>query len=144
MHDRQTIVLTDVPVTLCVGVPEAERAAQQTVLVSVALELFDPPKFAAADSLSDTIDYDAVIAFLREDLPARGGIRLIETIADLVADHALSLSPRIAFVDVAVKKPAVLAGQGLVSVGLRRHGDKAAHRHAVFLAEESARAEARL
>lgn len=144
MHDRQSIAIIDVPVSLHVGVPDAERAAPQTLLVSVSLELFDPPAFARDDRLSDTVDYDALIAFLRDELPAHGPIRLIETVADLTGQRALTLSPRIAFADVTVKKPGVLAGEGLVCVTLRRHADKATHRHAVFLAEESARAGAKL
>lgn len=144
MHDRQTIAVSDVPVRLRLGVPDAERAEAQTILVCVSLDLFDPPAFPRSDRLVDTIDYDAIIGFLREDLPARGDIHLIETVADLVATYVLGLSPRIAFVDVTVKKPSVLDGQGLVSVSLRRHADKATHRHAVFLAEESAREGAKL
>ncbi|MBU6372199.1 MAG: dihydroneopterin aldolase [Alphaproteobacteria bacterium] len=144
MHDRQTIALSDVPVELRLGVPDAERARPQTVLVSVELDLFDPPAFPRADHLSGTIDYDAIIAFLQVGLPARGEIHLIETVADLVAQHTLALSPRIAWVDVTVKKPAVLGGAGLVSVSLRRYADRATHRVAAVLAEEAARHEAKL
>ncbi len=144
MHDRQTIALTDVPVTLRLGVPEAERARPQTVLVSVALDMFDPPAFPRADHLAGTIDYDAIISFLQVGLPAHGEIHLIETVADLVAQHTLALSHRIAWVDVSVKKPAVLAGAGLVSVSLRRFADKATHRVAAVLTEEAARHEAQL
>jgi dihydroneopterin aldolase len=144
MHDRQSILVSDVPVELRVGVPESERACPQRVLVSVGLEMFDPPHYARTDRLSETVDYDGIIGFIQTDLPKHGEIRLIETVADLIAAHALSASPRVAWVDVTVKKPAVLGAAGLVSVSLRRHGHKATHKIAAILDEESARAEARL
>jgi dihydroneopterin aldolase len=45
---------------------------------------------------------------------------LIETLADRVAGHCLSLSPRARWVEVTVKKPSVLSGDGVVSVCIRR------------------------
>jgi dihydroneopterin aldolase len=144
MHDRHSIALTDVPVELRLGVPDAERAHAQQVLVSVSLHLFDPPHFARADRLAHTIDYDAIIAFLQSGLGRHGEIHLIETVADVVATHVLALSPRIAFVEVEVKKPTVLHGAGLVSVSLRRYAEHATHRLAAMATEEDARAQARL
>jgi len=144
MHDRHSIALTDVPVELRLGVPDAERAHSQQVLVSVALHLFDPPHFARADRLAHTVDYDAIIGFLQSGLDSHGEIHLIETVADVVAAHVLALSPRIAFVEVEVKKPAVLAGAGLVSVSLRRYAEHATHRLALIAAEDDSRAQARL
>lgn len=144
MHatDRQIISLIDVPVRLHLGVSAEERASPQIVRISVALTLYDPPQFTGHDRLDETIDYDSIIAFLRDDLPTRE-VRLIETVADLAAEHALSLSVRIACVEVSVEKPSVLGGAGAVRVGLLRHGDRLTHRHALFLAEEAARAHPR-
>jgi dihydroneopterin aldolase len=41
-------------------------------------------------------------------------------LADRVAGHCLSLSERARWVEVTVKKPSVLSGDGLVSVTIRR------------------------
>ena len=120
MADTQTITLSDVAVTLALGVGDAERRRPQAVLVTVALTLADA---TAHDDLGDTIDYDRVIHFLRDTLPAGGPLHLIETVADHVADHVLSLSARVATVVVTVKKPSVLTAPAMVSVTLTRHAE---------------------
>jgi dihydroneopterin aldolase len=139
MHDAHIIDLRDVSARLRIGVGDVERETPQEVLISVSLTLFDPPRYPDHDRLLDTVDYDAVIGFIQDGLPRLGPMRLIETVADRVAEHCLDLSSRIALVDVTVKKPSVLGAQGLVSVTLRRYGDKSTHRKALFLAEEAGR-----
>ena len=101
-----------------VGVPEPERATPQEVRISVTMALSDPPDFPAHDRIGATVDYDQIIRFIRGDLgePAH----LIETLADRVAVHCLSLSKRAIWVEVTVKKPSVLSGDGLVAVTIRR------------------------
>jgi len=100
-------------------VPDPERAHPQEVRISVVLGLTAPPAFAGGeDRIGATIDYDRIINFIREDLgPAA---HLIETLADRVAGHCLSLSARARWVDVTVKKPSVLSGDGMVAVTIRR------------------------
>ena len=101
-----------------VGVPEPERAAPQEVRISVTLCLGEAPDFMGQDRLSQTLDYDRIIHFIRDDLGAPA--HLIETLADRVAGQCLSLSARARWVEVTVKKPSVLSGDGLVSVAIRR------------------------
>lgn len=118
MSDLQLIRIDDARAIVRVGVPDPERAAPQEVRISVTLALSAPPDFPAHDRLSDTIDYDRIIAFIRSDLdePAH----LVETLADRVARHCLGLSARTAWVEVTVMKPSVLNGDGRVAVTLRR------------------------
>jgi dihydroneopterin aldolase len=118
MSDLQIIRVEDAKAIVRVGVPEPERAAPQEVRLCVVLALGDPPHFVAHDRIAATVDYDRIIRFIREDLgePAH----LIETLADRVAGHCLSLSPRARWVEVTVKKPSVLSGDGLVAVTIRR------------------------
>lgn len=134
MADIQTISLSDIPVRLSLGVPDAERARLQDVLVSLSLTVEAPPS-PTRDDLAQTIDYDAVIHFLRDGLPAEGPMHLIETVADRIAAYVLSLSARIDAVDVTVKKPSVLAAPAMVSVSLTRHADPARRRHGLTIAE---------
>ncbi len=134
MADTQTISLSDIPVTLSLGVSDGERARVQDVLVSLSLTVEAPPS-PACDDLAHTIDYDSIIHFLRDDLPAEGPIHLIETIADRVAAFVLSLSARIDAVAVTVKKPSVLAAPAMVSVSLTRHADPAQRRQGLAVAE---------
>ena len=101
-----------------VGVPEPERAAPQEVRISVTLCLGEAPDFVGQDRLSQTLDYDRIIHFIRDDLGAPA--HLIETLADRVAHHSLSLSSRAQWVEVTVKKPSVLRQDGVVAVTIRR------------------------
>lgn len=119
MSDFQIIRVDDAKALVRVGVPEPERAAPQEVRICVALGLEAPPAYGAnADRIGATVNYDNIIRFIREDLGAPA--HLIETLADRVAAHALALSQRARWVEVTVKKPSVLSGDGLVSVTIRR------------------------
>lgn len=118
MADVQIIRIDDAKAIVRVGVPEPERATPQEVRISVAMALGDPPDYVANDRIGATTDYDRILHFIRDDLGAPA--HLIETLADRVAGHCLSLSKRALWVEVTVKKPSVLSGDGLVSVTIRR------------------------
>ena len=118
MSDLQIIRIDDAKALVRVGVPDPERATPQEVRISVTLALADPPDFTQHDRIGATTDYDRILHFIRDDLgePAH----LIETLSDRVAGHCLSLSDRARWVEVTVKKPSVLSGDGLVAVTIRR------------------------
>ena len=118
MASAHIIRIEDAKALVRVGVPEPERARPQEVRISVALALGEPADFAGEDRLSQTVDYDRIIHFIRDDLGAPA--HLIETLADRVARHCLTLSARAQWVEVTVKKPSVLSGDGMVSVTIRR------------------------
>jgi dihydroneopterin aldolase len=118
MSELHIIRVEDARAIVHVGVPDPERAEPQDVRVSVALALREPADFLAHDRIGKTVDYDRIIGFIRDDLGAPA--HLIETLADRVAGHCLSLSERALWVEVTVKKPSVLSGDGLVSVTIRR------------------------
>src|SRR5262249_48334539 len=118
MADLHISRIDDAKALVRVGVPEPERAAQQEVRISVAMALDDPPRYAKHDRIGATVDYDRILRFIRNDLgePAH----LIETLADRVTGHCLSLSRGVRWVEVTVKKPSVLSGDGMVAVIIRR------------------------
>ena len=118
MSDLQIIRIDDAKALVRVGVPEPERAAQQEVRISVTMALDEPPNYVANDRIGATVDYDRILHFIRDDLGAPA--HLIETLADRVAGHCLSLSTRVRWVEVTVKKPSVLSGDGMVAVTIRR------------------------
>jgi dihydroneopterin aldolase len=118
MASTQIIRIDDAKALVRVGVPDPERATPQEVRICVALALADPPDFTAHDRIGATLDYDRILQFIRDDLGAPA--HLIETLADRVAGHCLALHPRARWVEVTVKKPSVLSGDGLVSVTIRR------------------------
>jgi dihydroneopterin aldolase len=117
VSDTVIIRIENAPAPARVGVSEAERARPQTLRVTIALTLSDPPDFRDHDRIAATVDYDRILSFLREGL---GEARLIETIAERIVAHCLSLSPRAIAAETTVEKPSVLNGEGHVSVTLRR------------------------
>lgn len=121
MSETQRITLKTIALNLRVGVPEAERAIAQALHADIEIEIRDPPVFITEDNLAQTINYDHIIHFLRDDLPQEGPFALIETVADRICAFCLSLSAQVHEVDVRIAKPSVLpAEQGLVSISVRR------------------------
>lgn len=114
------ITLTDIPARLRLGVSADERAQPQEVLISIEIALAHRP---GADRIGETVDYDALIGFLRRDLDAQGPVQLIETVADRCAAFALGLSPLIVKARITVKKPSVLAPPAMVAVTVTRTAD---------------------
>lgn len=82
-----TITIADLEVHYRVGVPEAERARPQRLLLTLELAQ-DFAAAAAHDNLDATIDYDAVCRRLQHLGEGRSW-RLIETLAVEVADLCL-------------------------------------------------------
>lgn len=93
-----------------VGVPDAERAVAQELVVDVDLD-YDIRAAAAADDFAQTIDYAAAREVLARVADAQP-YRLIETMAERMAAALLSefATPR---VRVLVKKPAALRNVGV-------------------------------
>lgn len=118
MADLHLIRIDDAKAHVRVGVPDPERAAPQEVQISVTLALANPPHYPEHDRIAATVDYDRILHFIRDDLgePAH----LIETLADRVAGHCLTLSDRALWVEVAVKKPAVHEGRVVVVIRRER------------------------
>jgi len=83
-----TIIIQDLEVFYRVGVPDAERAQPQRLLITLELGLdFEPA--AVADDLDKTIDYDALCRRLSAFGDDRGW-KLIETLALAIADITIT------------------------------------------------------
>ncbi len=98
---KDTITIQDLEVRYRVGVPEAERAEPQRLLLTVAMEL-DFTAAATGDELTRTIDYFVVSRRLL-GLGEGRSWRLIETLAVDIAG-VLLLEYGAARVTVEVKK----------------------------------------
>jgi FolB domain-containing protein len=96
-----TITIQDLEVRYCVGVPDAERAQPQRLLLTIVME-HDFGAAAEADDLARTIDYFAVSQRLRRFGEGRSW-RLIETLAVEIAE-LLRSEFGVARVTVEVKK----------------------------------------
>ena len=110
------ISLVDLEVFYRVGVPDAERAQPQRLLLTVELES-DFTAAAKSDGIADTIDYYAVTQRL---LKFGGGRewKLIEKLASDIADTVLKeFKPQSVFVEV---KKFIIPQARYVSVSLLR------------------------
>jgi dihydroneopterin aldolase len=82
------ILIEDLEVYGAVGVPAAERAQPQRLLISATLD-HDFSAAARQDALGETIDYHAVVLRLKELAEARPR-RLLETLAVEMAEMILT------------------------------------------------------
>lgn len=99
-----------------IGVPEAERAAWQTLQADVTLRLKAPVE-SCADDLARTVDYAAVATRLR-DLAAERPRQLLETLA---AEVSACLLAEFAAASVTVElRKRVLPGTDWVAVRVVR------------------------
>ena len=85
--DNAYVEVRELELMVRVGVPDAERAQPQRLTISIRLWPIKP--FAELqDDIGNAIDYAAVACDVQE-LVNRREDRLIETLADVVADHLL-------------------------------------------------------
>ena len=99
MTMNDTIEIRRLKVRTHIGVPDEERAAEQTLLVSLRMEPAQGFN-GLADEISRTIDYHAV-AMEVSALAGSKPRRLIETLAVEIADHLLLRHPlRKVFVEI--------------------------------------------
>ena len=110
------ISIVDLEVFYRVGVPDAERAQPQRLLLTVELES-DFTAAAKSDGIADTIDYYAVTQHLLKFGEGREW-KLIEKLASDIADTVLKeFKPQSVFVEV---KKFIIPQARYVSVSLLR------------------------
>jgi len=114
------ISIVDLEVRYRVGVPDAERAAAQRLLLTVEME-FDFSTAARSNDIADTIDYFAVSQRLLKFGEGRDW-KLIEKLATDIADTIL-MEFKPAAVNVEVKK-FIISGARHVSVTLAKRADE--------------------
>lgn len=102
-----------------IGVPAAERARRQKLLVDAGLEV-DVRPAAARDDFRLAVDYGAVEKLIRAEAEA-GERCLIESLAERLAAAVLRAQPLVAAATIRVRKtPAVMPKTREVVVEIRR------------------------
>ena len=102
-----------------VGVPSAERARAQKLLVDAGLEL-DARPAAERDDFRQAVDYWAVEKLIRDEAQA-GERALIETLAERLAAAVLRAQPLVTAATIRVRKtPAAMPKTREVVVEIRR------------------------
>jgi dihydroneopterin aldolase len=114
-----TVWLRGVECRARVGVPAAERARRQKILVDVGLEC-DVRACAERDDFRLAVDYQAVEKLVRAEAET-GERALIETLAERLAAAVLRTQPSVAATIIRVRKtPAVMPKTKEVAVEIRR------------------------
>lgn len=114
MRDR--IVLEGLRVECIVGDLPHERTFPQELFLDMAL-VCDLAPAGKSDQLADTVNYVAVIDAVRQTLIS-AKCQMIECAAQLAADAAFAVDPRVLEVEVTVRKPHALPG---VVAGVQIH-----------------------
>ena len=119
MSLRDQVWLMGVECRCRVGVPAAERARRQRILLDVGLET-DAARAAARDDFREAADYQAVEKAARAE--AESGARaLLETLAERVAAAVLRTQPLVSAVTVRARKsPSAMPKTREVYVEIRR------------------------
>lgn len=87
MGERDRVLIRDLRVTARIGVTEEERNEPRELVIDLEL-VTDFDAASRTDELSETVDYAAVAAAV-SDLVASGEAKLLEHLADKVADRLL-------------------------------------------------------
>ena len=105
-----------------VGVPAAERARRQKIMLDLGLEV-DVARAAARDDLRDAADYQAAEKTARAE--AESGPRaLLESLVERVAAAVLRAQPRVSAVTVRARKfPLAMPKTREIVVEIRRGRD---------------------
>ena len=90
MHHGAKLTIDDLCFDVRLGVPDAERAEPQTVVVTMVFEFDAPPGAATTDAIDATIDYGTLIRSLKQAIVSLE-IKTIERLAQIVLDHVVSL-----------------------------------------------------
>jgi len=114
------LVIRDLKLNVRIGVYEEEQVAAQPVLINLEADVI-PPINWQADSYADVVCYDTLTKGIRA-IAAQGHIQLVETLAEKIAQLALS-TPMINAVTVRVEKTAIMPDASAVGIEIRRsHG----------------------
>ena len=117
LGDADRIELRGLRLVGRVGVLDLERSQDQPLEVDVRLAV-DLALAGASDDLADTVDYGAVCAQVAATV-AEGHVALLERLTSRVADAVLALDPRIAAVEVTVRKLRPPVPHDLATSGVR-------------------------
>ncbi|MCC7282844.1 MAG: dihydroneopterin aldolase [Acetobacteraceae bacterium] len=118
------VFVRDLVLQAVIGAHAHEGHVRQPVRINVDLGVDDDgasPRSRAAvgrDELSRVVDYGKIAAAVRE-IVAERHVRLVETLAERIAEAALA-DPRVRLVRVRVEKLAALADAGSVGVEIER------------------------
>lgn len=99
---RRKIFVRGLKLDAFIGVYESEQGAAQPVIIDLELDVFEPAD-PISDRLADVVCYNRITKGVKSII-SEGHIKLVETLAERVADLALS-HPMAISVRVRIEKP---------------------------------------
>ena len=111
------IFISELKVKTKLGVPAWERMVAQTIILDVEIG-YDLSAAGKSDAITDTIDYGAVVARIRDTLQEHS-FQLVEALAEHVCQLILS-EFKAESVKIKVAKPGILAGLKALGIMIER------------------------
>ncbi len=99
-----------------IGVHPHEYESTQPIIIDISLDM-GAMAAPVDDRLHETLDY-GLVAEKAEEIALEGHVQLVETLADRIADWALSADPRVQAVTVKIAKPQALLKAEVAGVEL--------------------------
>ncbi|MFQ5563084.1 MAG: dihydroneopterin aldolase [Parvularculaceae bacterium] len=103
---QRKVFLRGLVIDAYIGAYAHEQGAPQKMRIDLEISVVEPTS-PAADRLEDVVCYNKLTQGIKE-IVAEGHIRLIETLAERIADLALS-HPMVLAVSVRIEKPGAIA-----------------------------------
>ena len=100
-----------------IGAYESEQGVTQPIRIDFEATVIEPSN-PVSDSLEDVVCYDAMTRGIKAII-AEGHIKLVETLAERIADHVLS-HPMVISVMVRIVKPNAIAEAEAAGVEIQR------------------------
>lgn len=110
---HRKVFVRDLLLDAYIGAYDSEQGTPQPVLINIVIDVTEPP-VPTADRLEDVLCYNKIVGGVK-DIFSSGHIKLVETVAEKIADLVLA-HPFSLAVNVRVEKPNAIseaAGAGV-------------------------------
>ena len=101
-----------------IGVHPHEYEGTQPIIMDISLDM-GPMPAPSEDRLHETLDY-GMVAEKAEEITLEAHVQLVETLADRIANWALSTDPRVQAISVKISKPQALLKADAAGVEIYR------------------------
>jgi dihydroneopterin aldolase len=119
--DRLRLEVADIPVDLLTGIYSEETKLPQPLRISVTAELAAPQRFLADTPLDASKNYMDLRDAVTRAVPRDRHFKLIESIADHVAETLFVQDARVRWVEIKIVKLAISEAGEAIGITLRRH-----------------------
>lgn len=114
----QTIHITDLELSMHIGVLDKEKNAAQRVIINAEVEV-SPNQNWQLDEINSVVSYADIISLIKAE-SAKGHIELVETFAHQIADACFKHSNDIEAVKVTIDKPDIIKDVKSVGCSIKK------------------------